>query len=312
MRWNNVKHLTSAHPREGGERCGVMGKITFLLARRYSRVLLLCLLSLFVGCGGSSRQYTLNGQVLAKDELTARITVNNENIPGFMPAMTMSYAVKDPEGLEQADPGDRITATVVVKKNSYWLEHVTVTDRSKRGTLTASQPHELLPGEQVPDVPLIDQDGRTLHLSDFRGKAVLVTFIYTRCPFPTFCPLISSQFARIHEALAQTPSIYQKTQLVSVSLDPSYDTPEVLRKYGLGYLKGNASGFAEWDFVSTRPMDLERLGSAFGLTYYQQNNLIVHSMNTILLSPDGTVKHTWPGNGWTTSEVVAAITRVLS
>ena len=96
-----------------------------------------------------------------------------------------------------------------------------MTDRSKRGTLIANQPHELLPGEQVPDVPLIDQDGRTLHLSDFRGKAVLVTFIYTRCPFPTFCPLISSQFARIHEALAQTPSIYQRTQLVSVSLDPS-------------------------------------------------------------------------------------------
>ena len=174
MRRNKVKHPTSMYPREASGWCGIREEITFRLTRRYSGFLPLFLLFLFAGCGGSSKHYTLNGQLLAKDELTARITVSNENIPGFMPAMTMSYTVKDPGGLEQADPGDRITASVVVRKNSYWLEHITVTDRSKRGTLIANQPHELLPGEQVPDVPLIDQDGRTLHLADFRGKAVLV------------------------------------------------------------------------------------------------------------------------------------------
>ena len=90
---------------------------------------------------------------------------------------------------------------------NYWLEHITITDQSARGSVSAAtKPHELLPGEKVPDVPLINQDGKTLHLADFKGKAVLLTFIYTRCPLPTFCPLISSEFAAIHNDLAQTPA----------------------------------------------------------------------------------------------------------
>lgn len=232
-----------------------------------------------------------------------------------MPAMTMTYPVQDPQGLQQVQPGDRITADVVVQKggSNYWLQRVVITDRSARGSVAvATKPRELLPGEKVPDVPLINQDGKTLHLADFKGKAVLLTFIYTRCPFPTFCPLISSEFAAIHSDLAQTPPIYLKTHLLSVSLDPSYDTAPVLRKYGLAYLKDDASGFAQWDFVSTSPADLQKLASAFGLEYSIQNNQIVHSMSTILLAPDGTVKQIWPGNEWKTSEVLAALKNATS
>jgi protein SCO1/2 len=229
------------------------------------------------------------------------------DIPGFMPAMTMNYTVQDRSGLGQVQPGDQIAADVVVVDNNYWLEHLTITDRSQRGNVSATQPHVLLPGEQVPDVPLSNQDGRIIHLSDFRGKAVLITFIYTRCPFPNFCPLITSQFAKIHRALAQDPAIYPKTELVSISLDPAYDTPPVLRQYGLDSLHGDASGFAQWDFVSTRPSDLQKLAAAFGLVYYKENNQITHSMDTILLSPDGTVKQAWPGNDWKFPEVIDAI-----
>lgn len=266
---------------------------------------LACLL--VVGCQNLTRHYHLHGQLLAKDQATERVTVASDDIPGFMPAMTMSYAVRDRPGLEQVQPGDRIAADVVVRNNSSWLEHVTIIDRSKRGAVSVTQPHALVPGEQVPDVPLSNQDGRIVHLSDFRGKAVLLTFIYTRCPFPTFCPLITNQFAKIHQALAQAPAIYPKTQLVSVSLDPAYDTPPVLRQYGLEYLHGDASGFAEWSFVSTSPSGLQKLAAAFGLVYYKENNQITHSMDTILLSPYGTVKQTWPGNDWTLSQVIAAI-----
>ena len=125
-------------------------------------------------------------------------------------------------------------------------------------------------------------------------------------------PCISSEFAAIHNDLAQTPPIYRKTHLLSVSLDPNYDTAPVLRRYGLAYLKDDASGFANWDFVSTSPADLQRLASAFGLEYSVQNNQIVHSMSTILLAPDGTVKQIWPGNQWKTSEVLAALKNATS
>ena len=92
-------------------------------------------------------------------------------------------------------------------------------------------------GAPVPDVPMVNQDGKTIHLSNFKGKTVLVTFIYTRCPFPTFCPLLSSEFASIQRELFKTPELYQKTHLVSISLEPTYDIPPVMRKYGLFYLQ---------------------------------------------------------------------------
>jgi len=273
-------------------------------------VLLTVILGLLIGCQSSTKHYILTGQVVAKNESGGQMSIDNDDIPGFMAAMTMNYPVKDPQGLQQVQPGDRIKADVVVQNggSNYWLEHITITDESARDSFSvAAKPHELLPGEKVPDVPLVNQDGNALHLADFKGKAVLLTFIYTRCPFPTFCPLISSEFAEIHSELAQTPAVYQKTHLVSVSLDPSYDTAPVLHKYGLAYLKGDASGFGHWDFVSTSPADLQKLASAFGLQYYEQNHQIVHSMSTILLAPDGTVKEIWPGNEWKTSEVLAAV-----
>ena len=189
-------------------------------------LLLACLLS-SVGCQSSDKHYKLTGQVLAKNESAGQASIDNDNIPGFMPAMTMNYPVKDPQGLQQVQPGDRIAADIVVQNGGsvYWLEHVTITDRSARGSVSAAtKPHQLLPGEKVPDVPLVNQDGETLHFADLKGKAVLLTFIYTRCPLPTFCPLISSEFAAIHNDLAQTPAIYRKTHLLSVSLDPNYDT----------------------------------------------------------------------------------------
>ena len=174
---------------------------------------------------------------------SGQLTVDGDYIPGFMPAMTMPYPVKDLQGLEQVEPGDRITADVVVEtKDSYWLEHIAISDKSGRGSFAATAPHELLPGETVPDVSLVNQDGKTIHLNQFKGKAVLLTFIYTRCPLPTFCPLISSEFAAIHKDLAGTPVEYQKTHLVSISLDPAYDTASVLRKYGLAYLQDDAAG----------------------------------------------------------------------
>lgn len=266
------------------------------------------LLAPLPGCRETTKHYALKGQVLAKDESSGQLLLDGDDVPGFMPAMIMKYSARDTTGLHKIEAGDRITADVVVKDaDTYWLDRISVADDSKRGTIRATPPHELLPGEKVPDVPLVNQDGKELHLADFRGKLVLLTFIYTRCPYPKFCPLISSQFAKIHAALAQTPSLYARTLQLSISLDPEYDTPPVLRKYGLEYLKGDVSGFAQWNFASVDPTNLQLLALAFGLTYYKQNNAIVHSMNTILLAADGTIKQTWPGNDWKPSDLVAAI-----
>jgi protein SCO1 len=277
-------------------------------------VLLLSLMSLFGGCQVAGRRYKLRGTVLDKDAAAQQLTVDHEAIPGFMAAMAMPYPVRDPSGLDAVEPGDKITADVVVMSNrSYWLEHVVITDKSGRGSFPIPTATNILrAGDHVPDVALVNQDGKTLHISQFKGKAVLITFIYTRCPFPDYCPLMSSEFATIHRELAKNPGEYSRTHLLSVSLDPSYDKPPVLRRYGLGYLKGDAKGFAQWEFVSTTPGDLKKLANAFGLTYFTRGKVIAHNLDTILLGPNGAVVKSWPGSDWRPPEVLAAVRQVIA
>jgi protein SCO1/2 len=273
-----------------------------------SLALLITLSWALTGCGGSSKHYLLQGQVLAKSDSAQQLTVTHGAIPGFMAAMTMPYAVKDPRGFQEIQPGDLITADLVVAgANDYWLERLSIKSAAGRGSVSSVPAHVLLPGERVPDVRLTNQDGKTIRLSRFRGKAVLITFIYTRCPFPTFCPLVSSKFAAIHKALSKAPAEYQATHLLSISLDPAYDTPPIMRTYGLNYLANDPKGFEHWDFVSTTPDDLNAVATAFGLEYFPQANLVPHSMNTILLATDGTVSRYWPGTDWNTSEVISAL-----
>ena len=269
---------------------------------------ILFLLTASISCSRPKR-YSLEGQVVSKNVAGHEITVNHGDIPGFMSAMTMPYRVKDAAAFAELEPGDKIAAEVVVGSDpsDYWLERVRITDRSGRGQIKSQiAPRMLTPGERVPDVALVNQDGRTIHLSDFAGKAVLVGFLYTRCPAPNFCPRLSSQFARIHNELKKSPGDYGKTHLLTISFDPKYDVPPVLRKYGLAYLDGDQKGFSHWDFASTNTMDLGRMAQAFGLQFEQQDNRITHTMNIVLIGPDGKVANFW-SNEWTWTELMESM-----
>jgi protein SCO1/2 len=256
-----------------------------------------------------NKRYSLRGQVVAKDVAANEITVQHEEIPGFMAAMTMPYKVKNPASVQEVEPSDKIAAEVVVPSDGsdYWLENVRITEASGRKSAnTMPSVHRLNVGESVPNLPLVNQDGRTIHLHDFMGKALLLTFIYTRCPLPNFCPRLSSQFAKIHDDLAKTPDDYRKTHLLTITFDPKYDTGPVLRKYGLAYLDNDPSGFRYWDFAYTTPGDLRKLADAFGLVYIEQDKQISHSMNIVLIAPDSTVAKYW-SQEWTTSELEDAL-----
>jgi protein SCO1/2 len=260
---------------------------------------------LLISCGNSQKTYVLTGRILSKQPSTQQLIINNDDIPGFMPAMTMPYVVKDPDGFRRVQPSDLIRAEVVVEQpNQFYLEHLVVTGKSTASPSEGgAAPHVLMIGDKAPDVLLVNQDGKALRFSQLKGKAVLLTFIYTRCPFPDYCPLLSRQFAAIQEELAKNPEDYKRTHLISISLDPNYDKPPILRKYGLPYVDHDAKGFQHWDFVSTTPEDLQKLVGSFGLEYSEENSQISHSMNTILLAPDGAVANMWPGNDWKPNEV---------
>jgi len=267
-----------------------------------------CLGILLSGCQSKTKHFDLKGQVLEKKPATNEITVNHEDIPGFMSAMTMSYSVKDKNGFQQVEPGDVIAADVMTTKNGneYWLENIRITDASGRKKIKPGTVHRLDIGERVPDLSLVNQDGKSFRLDDFKGKAVLITFIYTRCPMPTFCPRLSGQFAKIQDDLAKTPVDFAKTHLVTISFDPKYDTPPVLRKYGLAYLDNDPAGFSHWDFASAKEGDLRKIADAFGLEYFEEDNQIAHSMVIVLMSPEGTVAKYW-STEWTTVELEDAL-----
>jgi len=267
----------------------------------------LCLF-LIAGCHGGAKQYVLEGSVMRKNPSNQQISISHGDIPGFMPAMTMDYKVRDLGAFREVEPGDRIRAELYVNEGNmnYWLENIEVTDRSRRGLIVEGKPHVLQLGEIIPDIPLVNQDGKTIRLSQFKGAALLVTFIYTRCPLPTFCPRITSQFASIHDKLLANPPILNKAHLVSISFDPEYDKPDVLKKYGLAYMQ-NAEGFASWDFASPSSDNLKNLAYAFGLEYYPDGNQIAHSVATFLISPEGTLARIWPDNEWKTAAVFQAL-----
>ena len=188
---------------------------------------------MLTNCQSPAKTYSLTGRVLSKQPVTQQLVIDSDNIPGFMPAMTMPYAVKDPAGFEKTAPADTIRAQVVVGPgNQFWLEHIVVTGKAApRAAADGAKPHALLIGEKVPDVPMVNQDGKTIHFAQFKGMAVLLTFIYTRCPFPDFCPLLSSRFATIQSELASNGNEYRQTHLISISLDPDDDKPAVMREY---------------------------------------------------------------------------------
>ena len=275
---------------------------------RFILLLALLLAAVLVGCNRTKR-YAMQGDVVAKDSTANEITVSTGNIPGFMEAMTMSYRVNDPVIVREVEPGDKISAEVVVgsDRSDYWLENVRITDKAGRGKIKLPVGSKMLPpGTLAPKVTLVNQDGRKIHFDDFKGKAVLVTFIYTRCPMPEFCPRLSSEFARIQNELKKTPDDYSKTHLLTISFDPKYDTPAVLRKYGLNYLDGDKNGFSHWDFASTNPDDMHRLAESFGLEYGGDENQITHSMVIVLIAPNGRVSNYW-STDWTWTELIASL-----
>ena len=154
-----------------------------------------------------------------------------------------------------------------------------------------------------------NQDGRPIHLGQFRGRALLVTFIYTRCPSPEFCPRVTRNFASLEKQLAAIPALYAKTHLLSVTFDPEHDTPDRLRAYGVTYIGSDAkSTFAHWDFAAPEPNVLTEMAKFFDLGMTgNADSTITHTLSTTLISPDGKVARFDPGNDWTPEQVLADV-----
>ncbi len=258
--------------------------------------------------------YKLRGKVMSTDAAKGEVTLNNEAIPGFMDAMTMPYKLKDASILSELHPGDVITADVLVSQDpdaDVLLDHIVVVAQAKPDYKPAVFYHVPTPGDAMPDFKVRNQDGRMIHLDSFSGKALLITFIYTRCPSPDFCPRMTRNFASLEKQLAANPALYSKTHLICISFDPEHDTPERLRAYGATYLGSDAkNAFAHWEFAVPERSELVKMARFFNLGMTDNaDSTITHSLSTTLIGPDGKVEHFYPGNEWTVSQVLEDMKR---
>jgi protein SCO1/2 len=255
-----------------------------------------------------AKRYPVHGKVVAVDVAERKITIDHEDIPGFMPAMTMPFAVlpKDAALLEHVSPGDEITATLVVPDSRHWIEEIVVVKPATPDGGARPKPEVRLPqpGDAVPDVALVDQDGKPVRLSDYRGQAVALTFIFTRCPMPDFCPLMMKNFAEAHAALVADPALRERTRLLSVSFDPKHDTPAVLRAYGRPFQK-TTPPFAQWRLASGTDPAIRTLGDALGLEYVEETRSFTHNLRTAVIDAKGRLFRLYRGNDWKPAQLVA-------
>ncbi len=263
---------------------------------------------------GEVKQYAVKGTIVATDATHRQVTIDTQQIPGFMEAMTMPYKVKDANVLQDLHPGDHMTGTLLVSDANTLLDQIVITSQAQPDYKPRAQYHVPAPGDAVPDFRFTNQSGRQISLKQFRGKALLVTFIYTRCPLSDYCPRMSRNFAEIDKMLLADRPLYDKTHLLSLSFDPIYDSPAVLRSYGEAYT-GNYTKerFEHWDFAAPSKQELPKLLEYFDVGATPgDNNSITHSLSTAVIAPDGTIAAWYPTNDWTAADVFGELKKAAA
>jgi protein SCO1 len=261
-------------------------------------------------------EYKLQGQIISIAPDHTDATIKHEDIKGFMSAMTMPYKVKDAAEYQNLVPGDLINATLVVVSNDAYLKDVKKVGNApleKPPTEAAMPPassgFELLKlGQPVPSGKFVNQDGKPTTLEAFRGAAVLVTFIYTNCPMPTFCPLMDRNFVTIQNKLKAEKNALN-VHLVTVSFDPATDTPPVLKRHA----EKLGADTHMWTFLTGDRDDIDQWASRFGVSVSRAMNDprdITHNLRTAIIDRQGNLVQIYTGNEWSPDQVLAD-TRVM-
>ncbi len=258
--------------------------------------------------GSHVQRYELKGKIVSFNKAQQQVVVQHEEVPGFMEAMTMPFTLREDSAFDVMRAGDEIQATLVVDSERTRLENPIITQAIPGAAATATPangPTEPEIGATAPDAKLVNQDGKQITLEQYRGRALVITFIYTRCPLPDYCTLMSRNFAEVNRELNKSPELRERAHLLSITLDPAYDTPQVLRSYGAAHTENyQAEKFEGWEFATGKPEEIRRVANFFGLLYKQEGEQIDHSLRTAVIAPDGKLYKLYRGNEWKPGEVL--------
>jgi protein SCO1/2 len=267
----------------------------------------------------TNQSFLVQGIVKKVDQDGKRVTSQHESIQGYMDAMTMPFRVKDGREIEGLQPGDSIWFRLWVAPDESWIDRVRkVKEQAQQAAPTAPPEPEgfrvvrdvepLKVGDLMPDYHFTNELGQAVNLSDFKGQALAFTFIFTRCPLPDFCPRMSKQFSEVSQKLLHMSKGPTNWHLFSISFDPHFDTPEVLR----GYAQAFQNDPKHWNFLTGAMIDIDAITDQFELVIIRRGSDWEHKLRTVVVDASGHVQNIIYGNEWKPDALVESIVKAAS
>jgi protein SCO1/2 len=283
------------------------------------------LFAILAGIGASqspaAQRYQVTGLILKIDRPHRNFVASCPEIPGYMEAMVMPIPVLQEKALDGLQEGKMVDFTLVVEAKDSHAENIHLHQYqsaenepmlarrlqllSKVGQ-TNSAVSELAPGQNVPDFTLTDQANRFVSLSQFTGKVVAVTFIYTSCPLPNYCFRLSNNFGRLQKRFAA--QMGRDLVLLSITFDPVHDRPEVLAKYGATWHADPNS----WHFLTGSVADVQAVSRKFGVDSWPDESTLTHSLHTAVIGRDGKLAANFEGNEFTAVQLGDYVATILN
>ncbi len=262
--------------------------------------------------------FQVKGVVLEVNPSEKTVRIRHEEVPGYMPAMTMPFDVKNTNELAGLAPGDAVSFRMIVTERDGWIDHI----RKSAQSATNSQPiapttgvlrlardvEPLQTGDLLPWYHFTNQFGQGVNTAQFKGQALAINFLFTRCPFPAFCPFTANNFAEAQAKLLALQNAPTNWHLLTISFDPEFDRPDVLKAYGERY-KYDPN---RWTLATGDIVDITAIGEQLGLMFWRdETGLLSHNLRAAVLDPSGRVQKIFTGNTWTSDELVAELVKAM-
>lgn len=270
-----------------------------------------------------TRVFQVKGVIIAVKPREKTVEIKHETIPDYMPGMTMPFDVRDTNLLTGLVPGERVEFRLVTTDTDAWIDQIrklntSVTNAGAPDVISGpptngpfrlvKEVEPLQVGEPFPEYHLTNQFGQAFSTRQYQGQALAITFLFTRCPYPTFCPRMANNFEEVQKQLLAMPGGPTNWQLLTVSFDPEFDKPAVLKAYAQSheYEPGH------WTFATGSLMDITALGDQVGLTFWHdETGIISHNLRTVVVDATGRVQQIFVGNQWTVGELVTEMLKAV-
>ncbi len=290
--------------------------------RRRVLVIEALLLGLFILCGVKSgeaqttnaavvRTFPARGVIMEVKPDAMQVVIRHQTITNYMEGMTMPFRVKDKEELDGLDSGDEVTFQLHVTEDESWVDHFVKTGRTEKiqkATETEPSQVSLHPRNPLLGYKFTNELGQAVSFNDFHGQALAITFFYTRCPLPEFCPRLSKNFKEASEKLEAMTNAPSNWHFISVTFDPEFDTPEMLRNYGISY------GYdpSHWSFFTGPKDKIAELARGSGVEYDENEGTINHNFRTLIIDTNGHLQMIFPTSGDLSDQIVSEILKAAA